>query len=102
MMRQRLTLFVYKPRAGKRSYTRIRRWLFGVEESRYSTRLRARKIYRYSGALSGIWYSHPHAGVLIVESTHEAAVIDLFKKYRVPFVRAAVKEINIPEKLGAV
>lgn len=58
------------------------------------------KIYSYPGIFSGIWHRDLIRGVLIIESKHAGAVADFFKRYRVPFARAAVKEIFNIEKMG--
>lgn len=104
-MRQRLTLFLYSSKGAAIHHSTIRDKLLGYSEIRVvrtETGGTKHKTYSYPGVFSKIWCRDLIRGAFIVEARHEAVVIDLFKKYRVPYVRAAVKEINTPEKLGAV
>lgn len=58
------------------------------------------RTYSYPGVFSKVWHRDLAPGTFVVESKHGGAVADFFKKYRVPYARAAVKEIYHTGKLG--
>ena len=60
------------------------------------------RTYTYPGVFSKVWHRRLFRGAFVVISKHDGVVVDFFKRYRVPYARATVKEINMLEKLGAV
>lgn len=94
MKQSGLTLFIYRVKGAACPPMKLHRALHGRREVRITKDEFGRVVHK-TFEYPGIPHRDIIPGVIAVEPLHEGRVVEVFEKYRVPYIRASARMMNL-------